>query len=89
MPVDRPMTPAPKFGPIPVGRTIGMTLLEFWFEAGPRAIKMLPGTIARAAVTDAVPVKIVISGPISFLKMVASIRTAVAASFALGPGITG
>jgi len=89
MPVDRPMTPAPKFGPMPVGRKIVMTLVKFWFEAVRRAIKMLPGTIARAAVTDAVPVKIVISGPISFLKMVASIRTAVAASFALGPGITG
>ena len=50
---------------------------------------MTPEMIARAAVTDAVTVKIVISEAISFLKMVASIRTAVAASFALGPGITG
>ncbi len=48
---------------------------------------MLPGTIAGAAVTDAVAVKISISGSTPTLKLVASIRTAVAASFALGPGI--
>jgi hypothetical protein len=101
MPVNRPMTPAPKFGPIPVWRTIVMTLvefaiepmrraivialLEFVIEPGARAIKMTPGLIAPIAVTDAVPVKILISGSIKFLKASASIRTAVAASFALGP----
>jgi hypothetical protein len=50
---------------------------------------MTPGTIAGAAITDTVPVKISISEPIPTLKLVSSIPTAVAASFALGPGITG
>jgi hypothetical protein len=46
---------------------------------------MTPGLIARIAVTDAVPVKILISGSIKFLRPAASIGTAVAASFAFGP----
>jgi hypothetical protein len=74
---------------LPVRRAIVMALVEFWFKPGSRAIKMLPGMIAGAAVTDTVPIKIVTSGPIRFLKLVASIRTAVADSFALGPGISG
>ena len=72
-------------GPVP--RAIVLTLVEIWFEPGSRAIKMTPGLIARIAVTDAVTVKILISGSLKFLKPAASIRTAVAALFALGPGI--
>jgi hypothetical protein len=87
--VGSPVEPRPKFGPMPVRRAIVMALVEFWFKPGSRAIKMLPGMIAGAAVTDTVPIKIVTSGPIRFLKLVASIRTAVADSFALGPGISG
>jgi hypothetical protein len=89
MPVDRPMTPAPKFRPMPVRRTIVMPSVEFWFEPGSRAIKMLPEMIAGTAVTDSLPVKIAVSGPIPWLKLVASIWAAIAASFAQGPGITG
>jgi hypothetical protein len=70
-----------------VYRTVVMTPVEFWFKPRSRAIKMPSGMIAGAAVTDAVPVKIAISGPIPFLKLFASIRMAVAASIALGPGI--
>ena len=105
MPVDRSMRPMAVFGPEPVGhgsmmpplefvfgpvpRTIVIALIEIWFEPGSRAIKMTPGLIARMAVPDAVPVKILISGSIKFLRPAASIGTAVAASFAFGPGVTG
>lgn len=88
VPVDRPMTPGPQFGSIPVRRAIMMPPVKFRFEPGPRAIKMTPGMIAGAAVTDAVPINMSISGPIPFLELSASIPTTVAASFALGPGIT-
>ena len=37
-PVDRSMTPGPKFGPMPERRTIVMTPVEFWFEAVRRAL---------------------------------------------------
>jgi hypothetical protein len=63
------------------------SLREFILEPGARAIKITPGVMAPIAVTDAVPVKILISGSLKFLKPAASIRTAVAASFALGPRI--
>jgi hypothetical protein len=41
--------------------------------------------MAPIAVPDTVPVKIFICGAIKFLNAAAAIRTAVAASFALGP----
>ena len=101
MPVDRSMSPVAVFGPEPVGhapgmpamefvfgpvrRTIMTSLVEFVLEPGARAIKITPGVMAPIAVTDAVAVKILISGSIKFLNAAASIRTAVAASFALGP----
>ena len=100
MPVDRPMSPVAVFGPEPLGhapgispvefvfgpvrRTIMTSLVQFVLEPGARAIKITPGVIAPIAV----PVKILICGSIKFLNAAASIRTAVAASFALGPGIT-
>ena len=105
MPVDRSMTPMAVTRPEPVGHGSMMLPVEFGFwqvrraivtslegfvlEPGTRAIKMTPGLIARIAVTDAVPVHILISGSIKFLRPAASIGTAVAASFAFGPGSTG
>ena len=71
----------------PVCRAIMTSLGEFILEPGARAIKITPGVMAPIAVTDAVTVKILISGSLKFLNTAASIRTAVAGSFALGPGI--
>ena len=101
MPVYRSMTPLAVFGPEAVGHGSKMPPVEFGFgpvrrarmtsfgefvlEPGARAIKITPGLIARIAVTDAVPVKILIPGSIKFLRPAASIGTAVAASFAFGP----
>ena len=120
IPVDRPMTPGSKFGPMPVWSAIEMTFVELWFEAvprtivmapvefvlgpirraimiafvefviepGTRAMKITPGVAARIVLTDTVTVNIPMSGWIKFFKTAASIRTASAALFALGPGIT-
>jgi hypothetical protein len=60
-------------------------MLKIWLEPGARAIKITPGVIAPIAVTDAAPIKILISVSITFLKPAASIGTAVTASFAFGP----
>ena len=38
VPVDRPVSPGPKFGPVPVRRTIMMTPVKFWFVAVRRAM---------------------------------------------------
>jgi len=72
----------------PVSRARMTSLREFVLEPGARSIKITPGVTAPIAVTDAVTVKILISGSLKFLKPAASIRTAIAASFALGPGIS-
>ena len=101
LPVDRSMTPMAVFGPEPVGHRSRMSPVEFGFgsvrraimtslggfvlEPGARAIKITPGVIAPIAVTDAVPIRILISGSIKFLRAAASIGTAVAASFAFSP----
>jgi hypothetical protein len=61
------------------------SLREFVLEPRARAIKITPGVIAPIAVTDPAPVKILISGSLKFRNTAVSIRTAVAASFALGP----
>jgi hypothetical protein len=104
MPVDRSMTPASKFGPMPVRSAIEMTFVELWFEAirravmiapvelviepGTRAMKITPGVAAWIVLADTMTVNIPMSGWIKFFKTAASIRTACAALFALGPGIT-
>jgi hypothetical protein len=69
----------------PIRRAIMTSLGGFVLEPGARAIKITPGVIAPIAVTDAVPIKIMVSGSVKFLRPAASIGTAVAASFAFGP----
>jgi hypothetical protein len=81
------MMPPLEFVLGPVCRAIMTSLREFVLEPGARAIKITPGLMAPIAVTDPAPVKILISGSLKFLNAAASIGTAVAASFALGPRI--